>query len=92
MGFSPPAVPQERLTLFGGLKDVGVDCHPDQSEKQTAPALQAMLMACQGPVCPQKGTGRGDEGVEGESAFCVPSIPLNCSCCAGCAVHLHMPL
>lgn len=74
MGFYPHRVPKGDSALFGGLKDVGIDCHSDQSEGRMASALQAMTMAFKGPVCPQNHTGRGCEGVEANTAFCVSFI------------------
>lgn len=45
---------QRDVTVFRGLRDVGIDCHPDPSEGQVASAFQAMLMVCKGPLSSQR--------------------------------------
>lgn len=74
------------------MKDVGIDCHPAQSEEQMASTLQAILMACKGPVFPQDCTGRGYEGVEEETELCGPSTPFICPYHVGSAVLLQFPV
>lgn len=69
-------LPEETPLCFGGGQDVGIDCHLDQSQGQMAPALQAVLLACEGPVCPQNYTERGYDELPEETALCVPSTFL----------------